>query len=213
MRRLSLWLAMTLTLLWSGVVAERPMPTFRTRPGRLAALAARERPGHGGRRARAARAGRLRLAAGRDAGPSPPPARGATPSCPPATSMIPPKERPPAVASTSSTREPQPVVGWCTRRAGAAMRSVPRLVLLVPLLVLGSIGMGRCATQEFDLGVGAFEIGQDRAILWTHAVPVDPDARSIASGSSSRGTRASPTSSAARQLRRRPITTSPRACS
>jgi len=59
------------------------------------------------------------------------------------------------------------------------MRSFPRLVLLVPLLVLGSIGMGRCATQEFDLGVGAFEIGQDRAILWTHAVPVDPDARSI----------------------------------
>ena len=62
------------------------------------------------------------------------------------------------------------------------MRSPSRVVVLVVLVVLvalGSLGLGPCATQEFDLGVGAFEVGQHRAILWTHAVPVDPDARSI----------------------------------
>jgi len=44
-------------------------------------------------------------------------------------------------------------------------------VLCLVLLSLSVSGVGPCAVDEFDLGVGAFEIGQDRAILWTHIVP------------------------------------------
>jgi phosphodiesterase/alkaline phosphatase D-like protein len=60
------------------------------------------------------------------------------------------------------------------------MRSIHELRLLLALCVLvgGTLGMGPCA-GEFDLGVGAFEIGQDRAILWTRVVPVDPGRRSV----------------------------------
>jgi phosphodiesterase/alkaline phosphatase D-like protein len=50
------------------------------------------------------------------------------------------------------------------------------LGLLLPV----ALGMGPCEVEEFDLGVGAFEIGQDRAILWTHVVPSDPEIQSIA---------------------------------
>ena len=52
------------------------------------------------------------------------------------------------------------------------------LVTILPLALI-AIGMGPCGAQEFDLGVGAFEIGQDRAILWTHVVPSDPDTRVV----------------------------------
>lgn len=48
------------------------------------------------------------------------------------------------------------------------------LVMLLSLLALTAFGMGPCAVDDFDLGVGAFEVGQDRAILWTHVVPEDP---------------------------------------
>ena len=54
----------------------------------------------------------------------------------------------------------------------------PRLVL-VSMLSLICLGMGPCSVSEFDLGVGAFEVGQRRAILWTHVVPEDPDTRSV----------------------------------
>ncbi len=40
------------------------------------------------------------------------------------------------------------------------------------------LGLGACV-DEFDLGVGAFEVGQDRAILWTHIVPANPAAKSV----------------------------------
>ena len=55
------------------------------------------------------------------------------------------------------------------------MRSPARLVfsVLTPFL------LGLSCVQEFDLGVGAFEVGTDRAILWTHVVPLDPTARSV----------------------------------
>jgi alkaline phosphatase D len=43
------------------------------------------------------------------------------------------------------------------------------------LIVLLGVGFGPCAA-DFDLGVGAFEIGPDSAILWTRAAPVDPNA-------------------------------------
>lgn len=59
------------------------------------------------------------------------------------------------------------------------MERVRRLLVISTLFALGAVGMGPCGTQGFDLGVGAFEIGERRAILWTHAVPVDPDAKSI----------------------------------
>lgn len=45
------------------------------------------------------------------------------------------------------------------------------------ILLLG-LGMGPC-TADFDLGVGAFEIGSSSAILWTRAVPTKPGQRSI----------------------------------
>jgi phosphodiesterase/alkaline phosphatase D-like protein len=57
-------------------------------------------------------------------------------------------------------------------------RSRILLVTILPLALI-AIGMGPCAAPEFDLGVGAFEIGPDRAILWTHAVPPDPDTRQL----------------------------------
>ena len=59
------------------------------------------------------------------------------------------------------------------------MRRSHRLLVIIVLFALGGFGMGPCATQEFDLGVGAFEIGQDRAILWTHAVPADANAKLV----------------------------------
>jgi len=53
-----------------------------------------------------------------------------------------------------------------------------RSVLLVSLVALCGLGAAPCAS-EFDLGVGAFEIGQDRAILWTHVVPSDPERKIV----------------------------------
>jgi len=55
----------------------------------------------------------------------------------------------------------------------------PRSLVLIPLLALSTLAMGPCTVDEFDLGVGAFEVGQDRAILWTHAVPTDPERSSV----------------------------------
>lgn len=52
-----------------------------------------------------------------------------------------------------------------------------RTLVLVPLLAVSTLAMGPCAVEEFDLGVGAFEVGQDGAILWTHVVPRSPGAR------------------------------------
>ena len=68
-------------------------------------------------------------------------------------------------------------VGWGKGVRESAMRSI-RSLLLVSFLALGVLGMGPCAS-EFDLGVGAFEVGQTRAILWTHTVPEDPERRSV----------------------------------
>ena len=56
------------------------------------------------------------------------------------------------------------------------MRS--RRFALVLLVALSGLGIGPCSGQ-FDLGVGAFEIGQDRAILWTHVVPEDASRQSV----------------------------------
>jgi phosphodiesterase/alkaline phosphatase D-like protein len=55
------------------------------------------------------------------------------------------------------------------------MRSPARLLfsILTPFL------FGFSCVQEFDLGVGAFEVGPDRAILWTHVVPLDPTSKSV----------------------------------
>jgi alkaline phosphatase D len=55
------------------------------------------------------------------------------------------------------------------------MRGAVRLVfsILTPFL------LGFSCVQEFDLGVGAFEVGPDRAILWTHVVPLDANASSV----------------------------------
>jgi phosphodiesterase/alkaline phosphatase D-like protein len=38
-------------------------------------------------------------------------------------------------------------------------------------LFLSVIAFSLACVQEFDLGVGAFEVGPDRAILWTHVTP------------------------------------------
>jgi phosphodiesterase/alkaline phosphatase D-like protein len=38
--------------------------------------------------------------------------------------------------------------------------------------------MGPCA-EDLDLGVGAFEVGPTSALLWTHAVPVDPEQNTV----------------------------------
>ena len=43
------------------------------------------------------------------------------------------------------------------------------------LLLVGAILGGAGCTGEFDLGVGAFEVGSSEAILWTHWSPTDPD--------------------------------------
>jgi phosphodiesterase/alkaline phosphatase D-like protein len=59
------------------------------------------------------------------------------------------------------------------------MRHNRHLLIIVLPLALVALGMGRCAAEDFDLGVGAFEIGQDSAILWTHVVPVTPETRSV----------------------------------
>jgi len=50
-----------------------------------------------------------------------------------------------------------------------ARRPAPVLSLLL-LLLLAAAG----CIQEFDLGVGAFEVGPRSAILWTHVVPAGP---------------------------------------
>lgn len=57
----------------------------------------------------------------------------------------------------------------------------PRLALvLLSILLLIALGFGPCTrVSEYDLGVGAFEVGQRRAILWTHVVPEDPDAKLV----------------------------------
>ncbi len=55
------------------------------------------------------------------------------------------------------------------------MRGLARFALPV----LASLTLGFTCASEFDLGVGAFEVGQNRAILWTHAVPVDPAANKV----------------------------------
>jgi phosphodiesterase/alkaline phosphatase D-like protein len=39
--------------------------------------------------------------------------------------------------------------------------------------------LGPCSVVDFDLGVGAFEVGQRRALLWTHVVPADPERNSV----------------------------------
>ena len=44
------------------------------------------------------------------------------------------------------------------------------LAISAPLLLVLSLGMGPCAA-DFELGIGAFEVGTDSAILWTRAVP------------------------------------------
>jgi phosphodiesterase/alkaline phosphatase D-like protein len=44
------------------------------------------------------------------------------------------------------------------------------------LAVVLAVGLAGCS-GEFDLDVGAFEIGQTEAILWTHVVPDDPDSK------------------------------------
>jgi alkaline phosphatase D len=55
------------------------------------------------------------------------------------------------------------------------MRGAARLVLLI----VAPLMLGLTCAEEFDLGVGAFEIEPDRAILWTHVVPFDPATRSV----------------------------------
>jgi hypothetical protein len=47
---------------------------------------------------------------------------------------------------------------------------LPFLVAGTSLILLLGLGMGPCAA-DFELGVGAFEIGPGSAILWTRAVP------------------------------------------
>jgi alkaline phosphatase D len=41
-----------------------------------------------------------------------------------------------------------------------------------------SLCLGGCV-ERFDLGVGAFEVGPNSALLWTHAAPVNPDDASV----------------------------------
>lgn len=55
------------------------------------------------------------------------------------------------------------------------LRRRPALLLSLSALMLVTLAMGPCSVEEFDLGVGAFEVGEDRAILWTHVVPTDPE--------------------------------------
>ncbi len=55
---------------------------------------------------------------------------------------------------------------------------VTRLRIALATLALFSLGMGPCA-QDIDLGVGAFEVGPTSALLWTHAVPADPDQNNV----------------------------------
>ena len=57
-----------------------------------------------------------------------------------------------------------------------ATRSRASLILLVALGLVG-VGMGP-STSGFDLGVGAFEVGPRSALLWTRAVPADPNRKS-----------------------------------
>jgi phosphodiesterase/alkaline phosphatase D-like protein len=49
-----------------------------------------------------------------------------------------------------------------------------RPLALASLFALAALGTGPCGVEEFDLGVGAFEVGQRHAILWTHVVPANP---------------------------------------
>jgi phosphodiesterase/alkaline phosphatase D-like protein len=48
----------------------------------------------------------------------------------------------------------------------------------ISLILLFGLGMGPCAA-EFDLGVGAFEIGPNSAILWTRALPIEANRSSV----------------------------------
>jgi len=44
------------------------------------------------------------------------------------------------------------------------------------------IGIALCSSacvDRFDLGLGAFEVGPDSALLWTHVVPADPTHKSV----------------------------------
>jgi len=52
-------------------------------------------------------------------------------------------------------------------------------LVLLSIVSLISLGTGPCAVTEFDLGVGAFEVGQQRAILWTHVIPEDPQRAAV----------------------------------
>jgi phosphodiesterase/alkaline phosphatase D-like protein len=54
---------------------------------------------------------------------------------------------------------------------------MPGSIRLLALLSSMLLAIG-CA-EEFDLGVGAFEVGTDRAILWTHVVPADTGRTSV----------------------------------
>ncbi|UCE87345.1 MAG: alkaline phosphatase D family protein [Deltaproteobacteria bacterium] len=58
-------------------------------------------------------------------------------------------------------------------RAGLSSRLLATLTAL-------NLALGACGVAEFDLGIGAFEIGVNQAILWTHVVPDDPDRKSVA---------------------------------
>jgi len=55
------------------------------------------------------------------------------------------------------------------------MRGSSRLALSI----LSALSLGLRCVGDFDLGVGAFEAEPDRAILWTHVVPVDPTTESV----------------------------------
>ena len=52
----------------------------------------------------------------------------------------------------------------------------PRATLLTCLFALPLVAPGPCGglVDTYDLGVGAFEVDHDGALLWTHVVPVDP---------------------------------------
>jgi len=52
-----------------------------------------------------------------------------------------------------------------------ALARIRLVTILAPLVLI----LGGCV-DSFDLGVAAFEVGPDGAILWTHVVPIDPDA-------------------------------------
>src|SRR3990172_7768553 len=55
------------------------------------------------------------------------------------------------------------------------MRGVARLLLVI----VSPMMLGSTCAQDFDLGVGSFEIEPERAILWTHVVPVDPATKTV----------------------------------